>query len=192
MRVLSNGSSHFVEDYSEITSDYRRTSFRLSEFAGSWIQVRLSLYSDAFVNDAGLYLDDFAITGIGAATELLAPAEDPDGDGLDNRAEVASGTDPHDADSDDDGFGDGADNCPLAANPDQADRVHPNSVGDACDDPDHDGRPTRATTAPTTPFPGRKTPTATGWATAVTRTRRTICSWFPSHRHRASPGARWT
>ncbi|MCU0224355.1 MAG: thrombospondin type 3 repeat-containing protein [Acidobacteria bacterium] len=31
------------------------------------------------------------------------------------------------------------DNCPTRRNPDQADAIHPNGIGDACDDPDGDG-----------------------------------------------------
>jgi hypothetical protein len=41
-------------------------------------------------------------------------------------------------DQDNDGIADSADNCPAAANPDQADR-NANGAGDACDDPDKDG-----------------------------------------------------
>ena len=51
-------------------------------------------------------------------------------------------------DSDDDGVLDAADNCPLAKNADQADRVHPNGIGDACDDPDGDGRPDASDNCP--------------------------------------------
>ena len=89
-------------------------------------------------------------------------AQDPDGDGLDNLGEQAARTDPHDADTDDDalldgaevlatgsdpldpdsdndGRLDGADNCPVTANDDQDDVVHPNGIGDVCEDPDADG-----------------------------------------------------
>jgi hypothetical protein len=50
-----------------------------------------------------------------------------------------------DPDDDNDGAPDGYDNCPLTYNPGQEDTVdhppamHPNGVGDACDDPDGDG-----------------------------------------------------
>ena len=69
----------------------------------------------------------------------FSPEEDLDGDGANNAEEVAQGTDPHDPDTDDDGIADGLDNCPSRANPTQADAVHPNGIGDACDDPDQDG-----------------------------------------------------
>jgi len=38
-----------------------------------------------------------------------------------------------------DGIGDACDNCPNESNSDQADEVHPDGTGDACDDPDGDG-----------------------------------------------------
>ncbi len=65
-----------------------------------------------------------------------------------NAAEIARGTDLRNPDSDDDGVLDAADNCPLAKNADQADRVHPNGIGDACDDPDGDGRPDASDNCP--------------------------------------------
>lgn len=89
-------------------------------------------------------------------------AQDPDRDGLDNMAEQLAHTNPREADTDHDGLGDGqealvagtnprdsdtdhdgvldaVDNCPTRANGNQADHVHPNGMGDACDDPDGDG-----------------------------------------------------
>ena len=83
------------------------------------------------------------------------PAQDPDGDGLDNVAEQAAGTDPNDADTDDDGLLDGAevdvigsnplvadtdgdgvadgdDNCVLEANEGQVDSEG-DGIGNACD-----------------------------------------------------------
>ncbi len=41
-------------------------------------------------------------------------------------------------DTDGDGVPDDVDNCPDIANTDQKDDVHPNGIGDACDDPDND------------------------------------------------------
>lgn len=57
---------------------------------------------------------------------------DADGDGLLNNDEIAKGTDPLDADTDDDGAPDVSDNCPILSNPDQADGDG-DSIGDACD-----------------------------------------------------------
>ena len=42
---------------------------------------------------------------------------DPDGDGLSNETEAQLGTNPNDADSDDDGFNDRQDRCPTVAGP---------------------------------------------------------------------------
>ena len=63
----------------------------------------------------------------------LAPYVDTDADGWSNLKEAAAGTSVIDADSDDDGRGDGSDNCPLVANNAQADGDS-DGVGDACDD----------------------------------------------------------
>ncbi len=86
---------------------------------------------------------------------------DTDADGITNLQEQSAGTDPRDPDTDNDGATDGtelmashsdplkpdsdgdtvldgADNCVLIANTSQADGVHLNGVGDACDDPDGD------------------------------------------------------
>lgn len=60
---------------------------------------------------------------------------DSDDDGAADGDELAGGTDPLDPDSDDDGVADGADNCPLAGNPDQLD-YESDGLGDACDDDD--------------------------------------------------------
>ncbi len=68
-------------------------------------------------------------------------AQDADGDGISNLDEYLNGTNPRDADSDDDGVDDGADNCPFASNADQAD-LDEDGVGDVCDtDRDGDGVP---------------------------------------------------
>lgn len=120
----------------------------LSEYAGERVRIRFRIGSGAVGNAPGWYVDDFAITGIGATTEFLEAGGDDDGDSLANADEIARGTDPRDPDSDDDGALDAADNCPLAKNADQADRVHPNGIGDACDDPDRDGRPDASDNCP--------------------------------------------
>jgi hypothetical protein len=57
---------------------------------------------------------------------------DNDGDGLYDSWERFFGSDPNDADGDDDGIGDLIDNCKLAQNPDQLDTDF-DGVGDPCD-----------------------------------------------------------
>ena len=57
---------------------------------------------------------------------------DDDNDGISDTQESAIGTDPLKADTDGDGTNDGADNCPLAANADQAD-ADGDKIGDVCD-----------------------------------------------------------
>ncbi len=86
---------------------------------------------------AGWFVDDFVLReGPFSTTYIGTGNSDPDGDFLRNLDDP----DPLDPDTDDDGRIDGFDNCPAAANPDQANLVHPNRVqGDACDDPDGDG-----------------------------------------------------
>jgi hypothetical protein len=59
---------------------------------------------------------------------------DDDGDGVSDADEVTRGTDPRKADTDGDARADGADNCPLAGNSDQADGDH-DGRGDLCDAP---------------------------------------------------------
>ena len=112
--------------------------FDLSPYRGSSIQVRFRLTSDYSITDDGWYIDDFELTGLVRTVEFLDPAGDEDGDGLTNGDETAAGTDAFNPDTDGDGVLDGTDNCPLTANAGQADAVHPDGVGDACDDPDGD------------------------------------------------------
>jgi hypothetical protein len=65
---------------------------------------------------------------------------DSDSDGLTNAQEAVLGTNPTNPDSDSDGRSDGADNCPLLANPDQSNR-DVDGLGDLCDgDDDDDGK----------------------------------------------------
>lgn len=118
---------------------YTLESHDLTAYAGRKAQVRFRFTSDSSVVNQGWYIDDFAVVNIQKTIQFLDPDEDSDGDGLTNAEELALGTDPLDPDGDSDGVVDGIDNCPLTANADQADSVHPDGVGDACDDPDGDG-----------------------------------------------------
>ena len=84
--------------------------------------------------------------GLDNLTEITIQTDprnaDTDGDGLGDGAEVSTfGSDPRNPDTDGDGRLDGADNCPTLANPGQQDAVHPNGIGDACEDPEHDAVP---------------------------------------------------
>jgi hypothetical protein len=86
---------------------------------------------------------DLDADGLGTACDA-----DADGDGLrdedeDNPGDTDNDGTPNEADDDDDGDGaaDGADNCPLLANADQA-NLDGDEAGDACDaDRDGDGLP---------------------------------------------------
>lgn len=89
--------------------------------------------ADAFPSDPDEWLDTDE-DGIGDNGDT-----DADNDGLTNAEEAAIGTDKLDSDSDDDGYVDGSDNCPSAANDDQLD-TDGDETGDACDaDDDNDG-----------------------------------------------------
>lgn len=61
---------------------------------------------------------------------------DDDNDGLPDANEGTIGTSPVNPDTDGDGILDGRDNCPLVANPNQADKDH-DGKGDACDTVDN-------------------------------------------------------
>lgn len=76
--------------------------------------------------------------GIGNACDT-----DDDNDGLPDSDEIRIGTNPVDPDTDDDGILDGNDNCPLVANPDQADRDR-DGKGNACDTVDNSSPPPAA------------------------------------------------
>ncbi len=147
---------------SYLGSSYVRNSYDLSTYDGGPLQVRFLFISNSYGQYAGWYIDDFAITGVWPTLAFLAPAGDDDGDGLANADELAAGLDPRDADSDDDGAPDGPDNCPTIANPDQADLLHPNGIGDACDDPDADGLPDARDNCPEEPNPAQEDADADG------------------------------
>ncbi|HET8947059.1 MAG TPA: thrombospondin type 3 repeat-containing protein [Candidatus Polarisedimenticolia bacterium] len=90
------------------------------------------------------------------ATAILDLGEDLDGDGVADAADNC----PHaanadQADADGDGSGDACDDCPGLANPDQRDRDR-DGLGDACDaDRDGDGVPNATDVCPDTVVPGR-------------------------------------
>ncbi len=128
-----------LESFDGVLQGYDLLEYDLSPYQGDTVSIRFRMQGGNFGSREGWYIDDFALTGLVSTVEFLDPAGDPDGDGLDNEGELQTGTDPNRADTDEDGAGDLADNCPLTSNPDQADAVHPGGPGDACDDPDGDG-----------------------------------------------------
>jgi hypothetical protein len=121
---------------------YARLSYDLAKYAGKAIRIHFLFIGASFEQSAsaGWYIDDVTLWGLGGNIDFLAPNADADSDGLSNADELALGTDPRNSDVDLDGVPDGADNCPFTQNADQHDQVHPNGIGDACDEPDGDGR----------------------------------------------------
>ena len=130
---------------------YAKRSYDLSRYAGREIQIRFDISTDWRSTAPGWYIDDFALRGNLTTTEFLAPDGDADADGVNNAEELARGLDPRDPDFDDDSVLDGSDNCPKTSNWDQADWVHPNGIGDACEDPDADGRSDSTDNCPDVP-----------------------------------------
>ena len=84
-------------------------------------------------------IDDFTLVTHDLKTiQFLDPLGDSDGDGLTNGDEInVTGTDPLDADTDDDGVQDDVDNCPFDPDPNQTD-TDGDDDGDVCDDDDDD------------------------------------------------------
>ncbi len=88
---------------------------------------------DLFANGStSLYYDDLKLEPIESPCGGLL-VDDLDVDGLTLLEETLLGTDPCNADTDDDGVIDGVDNCPTTYNPDQADSDG-DGTGDACDE----------------------------------------------------------
>lgn len=89
----------------------------------------LPLDPDGDVDNDGV-LDGFEKWYFGSNSP--APTDDADSDGLNLLSEYQATSDPTDADTDDDGFGDGADNCANARNPGQED-LDGDGIGNDCD-----------------------------------------------------------
>ena len=144
--VELDGSGSFDPDSSPSTND-DIARFEWLEFSGTPDELLLgegeSLQAALSV---GLHVitlrvtDRDGVTDVDELTVTVTDAEDPDGDAVgacvDN---CGAQSNPQQQDLDADGLGDECDNCPTVANPDQSDLVHPDGIGDACDDPDLDG-----------------------------------------------------
>jgi hypothetical protein len=140
VEVTNDGGTHWAtkQTLRGYMGWWDRKSIDLSNYAGMNIQVRFHFTSDGSITDDGWFIDDFSVQGITPLVTFLDPLGDDDSDGLDNAGEVDQGSDPYNSDTDGDTLLDGSDNCVLTPNTDQADEVHPNGIGDACDDPDLD------------------------------------------------------
>ena len=145
-----------IDSFTESTEDYLLRSYNVSAYAGQDIRAQFRFTSNYSVTRAGWYIDDVRLRGGTPTVEFLDPAGDADEDGLSNAEELASGADPSNPDSDGDGVIDGLDNCPVTSNPDQSDDVHPDGIGDACDDPDEDGVADIDDNCPDTSNPGQQ------------------------------------
>ena len=142
--VSPDGTSWWVEVDQVQRSDGARWELDevdLSAWANQTVRLGLTLNMGTDTSESTWLVDGVSIATASAWIDFLDPAADPDGDGIDSRTELGLGSLPLRADTDGDGVGDGADNCPIAVNPGQEDRVRPNGIGDACDDPDGDGFP---------------------------------------------------
>jgi len=87
--------------------------YDMTAFAGNWSGLIVRFFFDTGdeVNNnyAGWFMDDFSIVAAGEqeAAFMADPAQDDDGDGVNNAAELAAGTDPINPDTDGDGRSDG-------------------------------------------------------------------------------------
>ena len=83
---------------------YESVRLPISPRGGRQLQLRFRFTTDASSVAAGWHIDRVVVTGAHPRSVRLAPDEDADGDGLDNRTEIERGTSPLSVDSDADGL----------------------------------------------------------------------------------------
>ena len=161
--IFPLGQSGFIDSGGLPERQYRQPARHLARLALRSYAPRaedLPPDPDGDVDNDGV-LDGFEKWYFGSNSP--APSSDADGDGLNLLGEYYFGSDPTDADTDDDGFPDAADNCAASRNPGQQDL-------------DGDGAETTATatwTATTASTPTRSWRTSCAEAIATSTTRMT-------------------
>jgi len=109
----------------ELVTEYPWTGGVLGDGGGALDIAAVDLFANG---SSSVYYDDLRLASGCGFTRFA----DPDGDGVDTETELLQGSNSCEADTDDDGLLDGADNCPRYHNPDQAD-CNGNGVGDLCE-----------------------------------------------------------